>query len=115
MADTVEELQFGQELEFEGEFDKSYYFTMPNSFSHVKFACLNPTDSDGNRILNMRVRYFQESSLEEERGPGKGENLYPRRGPERGAGRPRSGRRKGSPFPPAAGGILFNPRRNAGP
>lgn len=66
MADTVEELQLGQELEFEGEFDKSYYFTMPNSFSHVKFACLNPTDSDGNRILNMRVRYFQESSLEEE-------------------------------------------------
>lgn len=66
MADTVEELQLGQELEFEGEFDKSYYFTMPNSFLHVKFACLNPTDSDGNRILNMRVRYFQESSLEAE-------------------------------------------------
>ena len=65
VADTVEELQLGQEMEFTGEFDKSYYYTMPNSFSHVKFACLNPTDSNGNRILNMRVRYFQESSLEE--------------------------------------------------
>lgn len=65
IADTVEELQLGQEMEFTGEFDKSYYYTMPNSFSHVKFACLNPTDSNDNRILNMRVRYFQESSLEE--------------------------------------------------
>lgn len=57
-ADALEEIKPGQKLTFEGEYDKSYYF-YPDHRSFYKFGSLIPTDSNGNNLLNSRVRYFQ--------------------------------------------------------
>lgn len=66
IVDTVEEVKPGQKMSLEGEFDKTYYaHTWDYSTSDFKFGCLIPKDEDGNNLLNIRVRDFQEPLVDD--------------------------------------------------
>lgn len=65
IVDTVEEVKPGQKMSFEGEFDKTYYAHTWDSISDFKFGCLIPKDDDGNNLLNIRVRDFQEPLVDD--------------------------------------------------
>lgn len=69
IVDTVDEIKPGQKINFKGEFDKSYYaYTYVDPIPGRKFGCLIPKDEDGNNLLNIRVRDFQQDTPDYDRG-----------------------------------------------
>lgn len=69
IVDTVDEIKPGQKINFKGEFDKSYYaYTYVDPLTSRKFGCLIPKDENGNNLLNIRVRDFQQDTPDYDRG-----------------------------------------------